>query len=182
MTIAAQVSCGTFTDVGSDFQEKGKSMPDRWVGLVTSNDKVVLVDAEVPDVGPIVVQADQSWTLQAGDRGPAYAVMHGRVTDYLQANGISKVVVKASALSTGSTKLAHLTAAELRGVVIAAVAATNASLVMLSKALVSRTFGDRKTDEYVADTSFWQAEASGCELRAGSREAALLLLSSRKSA
>lgn len=157
-------------------------MTERWVGIVVSNDKVTFVDAQVPDAGIIVVQSDQSWKLQSGERGAAYAVMHGRVADYLRSNEVSKVIVKASALSTGGTKLAHLHAAELRGVIIASASTQVQSLVVLPKAHISRTFGDRKVDEYVADDDFWDAEVGGAQLRAGSREAAMLLLSVRKAA
>jgi hypothetical protein len=50
-------------------------MAERWLGVVVSGDKVTIVDAEVPDSGPLVVLADQSWPLQQGDRIPAYVVM-----------------------------------------------------------------------------------------------------------
>ena len=35
-------------------------MAERWLGVVVSGDKVTIVDAEVPDSGPLVVLADQS--------------------------------------------------------------------------------------------------------------------------
>ena len=48
----------------------------------------------------------------------------------------------------------------------------------LAKNHISRTFGERKVDEYVADKAFWDAEVIG-ELRAGSREAVMVLLAAR---
>src|SRR5690349_17931757 len=129
----------------------------RRLGIVVASDKVVMVDAEVPDVGPLVVQMDDTWTMQDGERPLAYTVMHRRVADYVREQKIEKVVIKASALSMGSTKMAHLHAAELRGVVACA-AAEVAGVELIAKAHMSRTFGQRKVDEYVADNTFWAGE------------------------
>lgn len=153
-------------------------MANRWVGITVSGDKVTLVDADITDSGPIVLLADQSWNLQKGDRADAYHVMYQQISDYLTENGIKRAIVKKSALSTGSTKLSHLNAAELRGVVIAASAAA-VKTRMIAKAHMSRTFGSRKVDEYVADDDFWTAETTGATLRKGSREAAMVLLAAR---
>ncbi|WP_374303417.1 hypothetical protein [Ferrovibrio sp.] len=150
----------------------------RWLGISVSGDKVIAVDAKINSSGSVIIQSDQSWKLQSGDRNAAYAVMHQQVMDYVQNNGIKKVIVKASALVTGgSTKLAHLHAAELRGVVIAA-AASHCTVITLAKALISRTFGNRKVDEYLKDDSFWSSKINGA-LRNGSREAAMLLLAAK---
>jgi hypothetical protein len=146
--------------------------------MVISSDKVVAVDVEVPDSGPLILQADHSWHLQQGDKGAAYRTMHQQVADYTKENGIARVVIKASALSQGAMRLAHLESAELRGVVISA-AATVAATRLLTKAHISRTFGSRKVDEYIGDDSFWATEISGSPLRIGSREAAMVLLASR---
>lgn len=153
-------------------------MAERWVGVSVSGDKVILVDASIDADGPIVIVSDQSAKLQSGDRARAYAVIHNQVVDYLRENKIQKVVVKASALSTGSTKMAHLEAAELRGIVIAA-AASCCDVSLLAKGHISRTFGNRKVDEYVKDEKFWAAEIEGAPLRSGSREAAMVLLAAR---
>jgi len=154
-------------------------MVERWLGLVVSGGKIAAVEAEVPSEGPLVVQADLTWGLQKGDRPSAYCVMHRHIADYISENRIARVVVKASAISKSAT-LAHLEAAELRGVVLSA-AASVAKTVALAKANVSRTFGERKADEYIADASFWGAEVTGANLRGGSREAAFMLLAARKS-
>jgi hypothetical protein len=153
-------------------------MAERWVGVSVSGDRVILVDACVDKAGPIVVLSDQSWKLQNGDRARAYAIMYQQATDYLRDNKVQKVVIKASALSLGSTKLAHLEAAELRGVVMAA-AASCCEIQALAKAHISRTFGSRKVDEYVKDDKFWATEMAGESLRVGSREAAIVLLAAR---
>jgi len=155
-------------------------MPERWIGIVVSGSTVVVVDAEVPKSGPLVIQADSTWSLQSGDRASAYTVMHQQASDYIRENQIAKAVIKSSALSTGGTKKAHLEAAELRGVVMCA-AASSTDTELLAKGHMSRTFGSRKVDEYVKDSKFWSAEVSGEKLRIGSREAALLLLAARGS-
>jgi len=77
-------------------------MSERWVGVTASSDKVILVDAEVEADHPLIIQSDESWKLQKGNRARAYAVMHQRVVDYLKDNKIAKVVVKARASSLKS--------------------------------------------------------------------------------
>ena len=52
------------------------SMPERWLGIVVGSDRVVVVDAEAPKTGPLVIQADHSWSLQRGKRAAAYSVIH----------------------------------------------------------------------------------------------------------
>jgi hypothetical protein len=152
-------------------------MADRWLGIVVLGDRITAVDAEVPDDGPLILQADQSWSLQAGDRGMAYHVMHQRVADYIREHGIARAVIKASAVSQGGMGKAHLDAAELRGVITCAGAASTQTQC-LAKGHISRTFGKRKVDDYVADKDFWINNILG-NLRAGSREAAMLLLAAR---
>ncbi|WP_159006361.1 hypothetical protein [Bradyrhizobium sp. S69] len=153
-------------------------MASRWLGVVVSGDKVTIVDAEVPDTGPLVIQADESWPLQQGERVPAYVVMAQQVSNYVTENRIKLAVVKASAVSLGGTKKAHLESAELRGVVMAALG-TITNVELRSKGVISKTFGKRKVDAYVKDDGFWQKECVG-QLRSGSREAAMVLLAARK--
>lgn len=152
----------------------------RWLGIVVTGEKVVGVDAEVSDTGPLVVQADFSWTLQQGHAPTAYCVMHERIANYVKENGIEHVVIKESALSLGGgMRKAHLTSAELRGVVTSAACSVTKTTV-IAKAKISRSFGDRKVDEYVADNDFWAREVAGKQLRLGSREAAMMLLAARQ--
>jgi hypothetical protein len=155
-------------------------MVDRWIGVVVSGDKVTFVDAEVPDSGPLVLQSDQNWNLQPGDRCQAYAVMSRQVTNYATEHQIKRAVIKESAVSGGAATKALLHSAELRGVVMAALADVTETEVK-AKASISKTFGQRTVDDYVADDSFWTKEVTGAKLRAGSREAALILLAARKS-
>ena len=95
-------------------------MVERYIGITVSSGKVTLVDADVDSTGPIIIQADLTWKLQGGDRSEAYNVIYGRMVDYITNSGVDGVVVKSSAVSRAGTKMAHLEAAELRGVVIAA--------------------------------------------------------------
>jgi hypothetical protein len=154
-------------------------MPERWIGLVVASDSVVVVDAEVPASGPLVLEADDTWNLQGGDRPRAYHVMYQRIADYVREHRIERVVIKETALNPGGTSKSHLEAAELRGVVIAA-AASSARTETLARGLVSRTYGSRKVEDYIEDAPFWASEVAGHRLRKGSREAAMLLLAARK--
>lgn len=151
-------------------------MSGKWLGLTVSGDIVTMVGLDCSDQDYIPeVLVDQTMKLQSGDRLEAYNFMYKRVFDYVNENDFSDVVIKSSALSR-NTKLAHLKSAELRGVVLAACAASNAKAVQLAKAVVSKTFGERKADEYISDESFWEDEIDG-SIRKSSREAALLVLS-----
>lgn len=155
-----------------------KHVPKRWLGIIVSSDKVIIVDSEVPASGPLVIQADHSWSLQQGDRAAAYHIMHQHVADYARERKITKAIIPGSAVSLGGTKKAHLLAAELRGVVMCALAGVTATETE-SKARVSKSFGARKVDEYLKDHKFWNAEVTGANLRVGSREAAMVLLAGR---
>ena len=152
-------------------------MPDRWLGVVVTGERLTVVDAEVPDDGPLILQADQSWPLQAGNRAKAYHVMHQRIGDYIREHRIARTVIKASAVSRSGMGKTNLDAAELRGAIMCAAAAASETQC-LAKGHISRTFGKRKVDEYVADKAFWDSEILG-NLRVGSREAAMILLAAR---
>lgn len=156
-------------------------MVKRCVGFVIVSEAVTVVDAEMPNDSdsPVIIVADSTWKLQKGERAPAYAVLHQRCADYLRENCIDFVIVKASALPTaGPPKLGLLTSAEVRGVVIAA-AASRCEVKVISKAMISRTYGERKADEYIRDDDFWHGQTQGGALRKTSREAAMLLIAAR---
>ncbi|HWU73041.1 MAG TPA: hypothetical protein VN137_06115 [Sphingomonas sp.] len=140
-----------------------------------------MVDAEIPDDddAPIIVQSDDTWRVQKGDRSAAYNVLYQQCADYIKENSIDAVVVKASAVAgKGSATLGILLSAEVRGVVTAA-SASQCSVNALSKAIISRTYGERKVDEYCADDGFWADKTAGLALRKMSREAAMLLIAAR---
>lgn len=153
-------------------------MTERWVGIVVSGDKVIAVDAEVAKDGPIVLQADQTFQLQDGEKSDALNHLFHQISDYLRENKVSRAVIKASAVAKGGG-LSHLHSAELRGVVMAA-ASENCNVSVLQKAQISKRFGERKADEYISDSDFWDENVDGVKLRIGSREAALMLLFERK--
>jgi hypothetical protein len=155
-------------------------MAVRCVGFVIVGEVVTVVDTEIPDAAdrPLTIVADDTWRLQRGERAPAYAVLHQRCADYLRGNGVGSVVVKASALPTGAARLGLLTSAEVRGVIIAA-AASVCGVKMISKAVISRTYGERKVDEYLQDDGFWDERTQGGKLRKTSREAAMLVIAAR---
>lgn len=153
-------------------------MDQRWIGIVVSGEKITLVDAMVPDDGPVDIISDQTITLQKGDRAKAYEVMYHRIADYARNNGVQRAFIKASAAGQGPIGKAHLLAAELRGVAMCALAGA-CDVTSLTKAHVSRRFGERKTDEYVKDNDFWRDETTGQSLRIGSREAVIYMLASR---
>ncbi|MGQ3041077.1 MAG: hypothetical protein ACT6TH_08335 [Brevundimonas sp.] len=155
-------------------------MPLRWVAFVVSGTSVIVVDAVVPRdaTQPIEIMADETWTLQKGDSSAAYSVMHQRCADYLRENGVDLAIVKASAAGASGGGLALLKSAELRGAVIAA-AASRCDVRQLAKGVVSKTYGDRKVDEYLGDDGFWSAQTTGGQLRRMSREAAMYLIAAR---
>jgi hypothetical protein len=104
--------------------------------------------------------------------------MYQHVSDYAAENAIDRAVIKESAVSLGGTKKAHLQSAELRGVVMAALAKVT-TVECKSKAVLSKTFGNRKVDDYLKDDKFWAREIKGAAVRSGSREAAFVLLAAR---
>jgi hypothetical protein len=63
--------------------------------------------------------------------------------------------------------------------VVMAAAAAQCAVKALSKAVISRTYGNRKVNEYVADDQFWASRTTGGVLRKLSREAAMLLIAVR---
>lgn len=156
-------------------------MSERRVAFVVVGEAVTVVTAEIPDDPdePVTVLADETWKLQKGAKAPAYAVLHQRCHDYLRENKVDSVVVKASALPQGAAKLGLLNSAEVRGVIVAA-AASVCGVDLLSKAVISRTYGERKVDEYIQDDEFWNENMQGGNLRKTSREAAMLIVASRK--
>jgi hypothetical protein len=45
--------------------------------------------------------------------------------------------------------------------------------------VISRTYGERKVDEYIRDAAFWNEHTAGGKLRKTSREAAMLVIAAR---
>ena len=149
-------------------------------GIVVVGNTVTVVHANVPDDDgdAITILSDSSWTLQQGERGAALSILHQRCQNFCEQYKVQMVIIKASALPQSGVKLAVLESAEVRGVMIAA-AASKTKVEILSKAKISRTYGERKVDEYLKDDSFWSAQITGAKLKKTSREAAILILASR---
>ena len=152
-------------------------MSDQKLGLVVTGEIVVGVILDF-DITPPSVQGQFTWSLQSGDRVEALAVMYDRVMNWVAEEHITSVVIKASAAGRSMT-VKHLESAELRGVVAVAAKNGGATVRLVQKAIVSRTFGERNADDYVADTSFWNTAVTGDVLKTR-REAAFLLLASNK--
>ncbi len=150
----------------------------RWAGVVVSGDEVRVTILDVPDSGPLILVGDQTCPLQTGDRAGAFAAMHQRIHDLVKTNGVKKVAIKETAAGK-NMGLAHLKSAEVRGVVLAAASAGCGNVVQVSKAVLSRSFGERKVDEYLKDDAFFTQHVVG-ELRRGSREAVFVVVASTR--
>jgi Holliday junction resolvasome RuvABC endonuclease subunit len=151
-------------------------MSARWVGVTVSGGEVVAVDFVVPATGPLEVVAEVPIKLdQNEDRATALENVYRRVRQYVHEHEIKKVVLKASATMQQPAKLVLLHSAEVRGVVAAAAASGGVRVLFLAKARLSKSFGNRKVDEYLKDNGFWSAEVKG-DLKRGSREAAFMVL------
>lgn len=154
----------------------------RCVGFTVMGHSVTVVHADVPsDINlPIEIVLDATWPVQDGPRPEALSVLYQRCASSLKEHGAEHVVIKASALpQTGGTRLAHLEGAECRGVVLAAAASIGKPVLILSKATISKTYGNRKVDEYLKDDHFWSNNTVGSKLRKNSREAAMLIIAAR---
>ena len=151
-------------------------MGDRILGVLVGGDTVTVVDVEV-EAGPeYMLHDDLTWSLASGDRAKAYADMAQRVEHHVHTHGISRAVVKASAVGGRSVTLAHFHAAELRGVILGALAGAGAEVSQTPQAQLSRSFGTRKADEYLDDNNFWAGQPITGDLRKGSRLALLMVI------
>jgi hypothetical protein len=155
-------------------------MTERQVGIEVVGDDVTVVEALVPAdrLQPIEIVSDTKWSLQAGERPEAYAVIAKRCSNFIRENDVCRVLVKASGTTRGAATLAHLQSAELRGVIVAA-AASSATVKLMAKNAISRNYGDRNFDDYVKDDGFWSAQTTGGRLRKTSRSAAMVMIAAR---
>jgi hypothetical protein len=148
---------------------------NRFIGFEVSSSGVDYAILTLEN-GAFELEASKTLHLQSGERPSAYHVIFEQVVALVQERKLDCACIKASGLSLAGTKKAHLEAAELRGVVQAACAST-CEVKLVSKSNASRTFGDRKVDQYLRDDSFW--EKQGLEdLPKGKREAAFQVLAS----
>lgn len=159
-------------------------MTTHWAGITVSGTSANFVRATLGG-GQLVIQGDDDFSLEVGERAAALSRFFDRVCDMIKTSGIKHVVIKASAVSSQRATDALLSSAELRGVVIAACAKAGASVVLQKRASLSRDKSKRKLDTYLDDEAFWSAKlgvsgSSKGQLRKGSREAAFLILAQEK--
>jgi|HubBroStandDraft_6_1064221.scaffolds.fasta_scaffold297340_2 hypothetical protein len=131
-------------------------MPDKLIGVTVSASEVHVVLLTKNGTNDFTLDDQTTMNVQKGDRPEAYNTLHGQFSDYVRQHRVKSVCIKGSAVSLGGTTLAHLQAAELRGVVEAAAAAAGAEVRLMTKATASRNFGTRKVDEYLKDDTYWQ--------------------------
>jgi hypothetical protein len=150
-------------------------MPNNLIGVTVGAEQLHVVLVTQTATRTFTLLDETKMNLQHGDRPAAYNVMHGQFADYVRQHDTSCVCIKGSAVSLGGTKLAHLGAAELRGVVQAAAALSGAEVRVMNKAAASRNFGTRKVDEYLRDDSYWSSIGLS-SLPKGFREAAFAVI------
>lgn len=155
-------------------------MSERRVGIVVTGSTVRIIDANIPkdEDDPIEILSDDKWDLQQGSRAEAYDVIYRRCSSYLKEHKISRAVFKASEIARPA-KLAHFESAESRGAVIAAAAGSGVPVTLIKKSVISKTYGERKVDEYLQDDEFRDEQTTGGSIRKASREAAMVLIASR---
>jgi hypothetical protein len=131
--------------------------------------QMVVLDWLNPD--PIFVLVHQrELGLAAGPRPQAYHDFSAQFSAVLDSQKIERFYFNASVVPP-STKLTHLEAAELRGVV-QSTAITHSEVVPVTNANISRNFGKRKSAEYLKDDAYWAKTVQGT-LPKGYRPAAL---------
>lgn len=151
-------------------------MADKLIGVTVAANEVHVVLLSKGAAKDFTLDDQTTMNLQDGGRPAAYNTIHGQLSDYVSQHRAKCVCIKGSAVSMGGTKLAHLQAAELRGVVQAAAAAAGAEVRIMTKANASRNFGTRKVDEYLKDDGYWRGVGLA-NLKKGQREAAFAVIS-----
>ena len=149
-------------------------MSKKFAGLAVASSEIDVVILTRKD-GYFELVSQSVIKKHTGGNPQAYNVVYQQLKGLLVDTGVEQVFVKASAVSMGGTSLAHLEACELRGVALAA-AASVCTTECVTKANISRNFGERKADEYLKDNSFWESQGLGA-LKKGAREAALIAVS-----
>jgi hypothetical protein len=150
-------------------------MPDNLAGVVVGSDRVEVVLLEQNGPTTFTVQDESAFSLQTGARPAAYFVLHRQLHDYLRQHQVTAACVPKSTVNRAGTQGVHLLAAELRGVVQCAAAASKVDVRLVNKGSISRNFGHQKFDEYLRDDGFW-AGVGLPGLKKGKREAALLVV------
>jgi hypothetical protein len=149
-------------------------MPQTLAGLQVTSDKIDVVVLDHLD-NRFTLEGQYTLKLQGGDRALAYHKIYHDAADLLTDKKIDCASIKASATTGSGVSGGLLSSAELRGVAIAACASV-CPVKLVLKGAVSRSFGGRKVDEYVADDSFWR-DIGLIDLKKGKREAAFVVIS-----
>jgi hypothetical protein len=153
-------------------------MADNLIGVVVHADYVDVVVLQQSGLTTFILRDESTFKLQTGDRSPAYLIIHDQFRDYVTALHATHVCVKESALNRSGMTMAHLAAAELRGIVKCASTAGGAEVVLFKKASVSRASGKaggRDVDGYLADDAHW-CGLGLASLTKGRREAAFAIV------
>src|SRR4051794_2940549 len=105
-------------------------MANRLVGVTVGSDLVCVVLLTHDAGDKFTHEDDTKIHLQKGERSGAYNVIHGQFSDYVRQHKANAVCIKGSAVSINGRSMAHLEAAELRGVVRAAASSTGVEVRM----------------------------------------------------
>lgn len=151
-------------------------MPEKLIGVTVVANQIHVALLTKDATNGFTLDDQTTMNLQDGDRPAAYSEIHGQFLDYVRQHHVKCVCVKGSAVSQGGTGLAHLQAAELRGVIQAAAATAGVEVRIMIKATTSRKFGTRKVDEYLKDDDYWKGLGLP-KLKKGLREAAFAAIS-----
>lgn len=154
-------------------------MPDNLIGVVVHSDFVDVVVLQQNSTPPFTLQSETTFKLQTGDRPPAYRILHDQFRDYVKSQCATHVCIKKSAVNRSGMSMAHLEAAELRGVVQSASVAGGAKVRLFDKAVTSRRSGKaggRDVDEYLKANEHWDGLGLN-DLSKGRREAAFAVVS-----
>jgi hypothetical protein len=156
----------------------GYPMSKKLAGIKVSGDALQVVVLTQDAAGDFTFVDQTTLTLQDGDLPPACHTLHVQLVDYLKHQKVGHTCIIGSAVTRHAATLALLHSAELRGVAMAA-AATVTDTKVATKASISRTWGDRKFEEYIKDDEFWR-DLDLLKLKKGMREAALVVISQFK--
>lgn len=174
-----QTNCGIMLSNIGVWLLGGWAMAGRWLGAVISGSDVCWVIADVASPNMVVLASD-TWKLLAGERPTALNAMYERMQDQAREHKVECAVVKSSAAPpSGGAKDSLLESAELRGVVIAALASVVGNVQLVRGATASKKFGKRTIGEYVKDKSFWDEHVDG-QLKQGPKEAAMMIFAAAK--
>jgi hypothetical protein len=155
-------------------------MEQNWFGIDVRGEEVTLLGLRLAETGEITeVLIEDTWNLQTGDRGAAYAVMFDRLINCLAEQPVDYIAVKASEANS-FLRLPHLQSAELRGAVITAAAKSGGRLFLVPTGIISRMYGGRNNEQYIQDDEFWERKLTEHSIRKKSRQAAMLIFMARR--